>query len=163
MKKVCNVNISLMLQTYFFFDFSYQIMLQIYSTYKNIRIAPVGLFTLLFLLKTPINCNTIVTAIRISRLLLNCASKNRGLIDAPRPINKNKFIILEPVIFPSNKSVSPLLADIIPVTISGSAVPTATIVVPIKLSDHPKLCAIKTLFSTTKSAPYLSPNKPNMV
>ena len=102
-----------MLQTYFFFDFSYRIMLQIYNTYKNIRIAPISLFTLLFLLKIPINRNIIVTAIKISRLLLNCASKNRGLIDAPRPINKNKFIILEPVIFPNNKSVSPLLADLV--------------------------------------------------
>ena len=61
---------------------------------------------------------------------------------------------------PSNKSDSSLFADIIPVIISGNAVPTATMVIPINLSDKPKLSAIKIELSTTKSDPNFSPNIP---
>ena len=124
-------------------------MLHTYIAYPSIKKVPTNLFTLLLLTKIPINCNITVIVIKITKLLLNSALKDNGLIDAPNPINKNKFIIFEPVIFPNNKSVSHLLADIMPVTISGSAVPKATIVAPIKLSDQPKLLAIIMLFSTT--------------
>lgn len=42
-------------------------------------------------------------------------------------------------LFPSNKSPSFFLAAIIPVIISGRAVPIATTVIPISLSDKPSL------------------------
>ena len=95
-------------------------------------------------------------------LLLKLAVNLKGLIIAPSPTSKHKFKILEPVILPSNKSDSSLFADIIPVIISGNAVPTATMVIPINLSDKPKLSAIKIELSTTKSDPNFSPNIPKI-
>ena len=95
-------------------------------------------------------------------LSLKSVANTNGLISAPNPINKHKFKILEPDIFPRSKSVLFFLADIIPVIISGRAVPIATTVIPINLSDSPKFSAIITELSTTKSAPNFSPNMPKI-
>ena len=81
---------------------------------------------------------------------------------APNPINKHKLKILEPIIFPSNKSDSFFLAAIIPVIISGKAVPIATIVIPINRSDKPSASAIKIELSTTKSEPNFNPSIPKI-
>ena len=86
-----------------------------------------------------------------------------GLITEPIPINKVRLIILEPTIFPKNNSFSFFLAEIIPVIISGRAVPTAIMVIPIKLSEKPKSLAIKVALFTTKSEPNLRPNKPSTI
>ena len=45
--------------------------------------------------------------------LLKSVANVKGLMTAPIPTNKHKFMILEPDIFPNNKSVSSFLADII--------------------------------------------------
>ena len=86
----------------------------------------------------------------------------KGLIIAPKPINTHKFIIFEPITFPTNNSVSFFLADIILVIISGKDVPIATIVIPINLSVNPNLLAISIELSTTKSAPNFKPNIPKI-
>ena len=114
-------------------------------------------------LKVAINCKNIVTAIKINILSLKSVANIKGLIAAPNPTKKQRFKILEPDIFPNNKSVSFLLADIIPVMISGRAVPAATIVIPINLSDNPNLLAIITELSTTKSEPNFNPKIPKII
>ena len=108
-------------------------------------------------------CKNMVIAIKSNILILKSVVKINGLMIAPKPINKHKFTILDPVIFPNSKSVSFRLAEIIPVMISGSAVPTAMIVIPIKLSDNPNFPAMDTALSTIKSAPNFSPNKPTII
>ena len=70
--------------------------------------------------------------------------------------------MLDPVKFPINKSVSFFLPAIIPVIISGNAVPIATIVIPINFSDSPSFVAIDILLFTTKSDPNFSPNIPTI-
>ena len=116
-----------------------------------------------FLLMVVIICKNIVTIIKVIIDILKSAEKANGLITAPSPINSNKFIILDPDIFPSNKSVSSFLADIILVVISGNVVPIAIIVIPINFSVKPSLLAINTEFSTTKSAPNFKPNTPKII
>ena len=128
-----------------------------------IKMIPLFLSNSLFLLDVVINCKSIVTTMRSINALLKSVANVKGFITAPKPISKHKFKILDPVIFPSNKSASPLLADIIPVIISGSAVPIATIVIPINLSDNPKFSAIIIALSTTKSEPNFNPNIPRII
>ena len=124
---------------------------------------PLFLSNSLFLLNIAINCRSIVITMRSISALLKSVANVKGLMTAPIPTNRHKFIILEPDIFPNNKSVSSFLADIIPVIISGKAVPIATIVIPMNRSDNPKLLAIVTELSTTKSAPNFSPKIPNII
>ena len=124
---------------------------------------PVFLFNSPFLFKVVINCKIIVTNIKMIMEILKFVANTNGLIIAPIPTNKHKFIILDPIIFPNNKSVSLFLADIIPVVISGRDVPIATIVIPINPSDNPIAFAISTELSTTKSAPNFNPSIPKIM
>ena len=127
------------------------IILQIYIAYTSINKTPLFLSNSFLLFIVVIICKNIVTNININKLPLKSVANVKGFITAPKPISKHKFNIFDPVIFPSSKSGSPLLADIIPVIISGNAVPIATIVIPINLSDKPKVSAIIIALSTTKS------------
>ena len=70
---------------------------------------------------------------------------------APIPKIKNRLRTQEPTKFPTAKSVSFRITAIMEVTSSGIAVPRATIVRPITLSDILKYSAIKVELSTTKS------------
>ena len=112
--------------------------------------------------KKHIKKKSIVIAIKTNILILKSEVNTRGLIMAPNPINKHKFRILEPEILPNNKSVSFFLAAIIPVIISGKAVPTATTVIPINRSDKPSFWAMRIELSTTKSEPNFNPNIPKI-
>ena len=111
-----------------------------------IKINPFPLLNSLFLFIIANNCKNIVTAININILILKSDAYIKGFITAPKPINKQRFRIFDPDMFPNNKSVSPLLADIIPVIVSGNAVPIAIIVIPINFSDIPTLPAIPTAY-----------------
>ena len=94
---------------------------------------------------------------------LNSLENSKGVIIAPTPKIKNKLRTQEPTKFPTAKSVSFLITAIIDVTSSGIAVPIATIVKPITLSDILKLSAISVALSTTKSPPYLSSTIPIII
>ena len=68
--------------------------------------------------------------------------------------------MLLPMILPSNKSCSPLRAETIVVTSSGSEVPKATIVKEITLSLTPINFAIFEAWSTTNLLPTIIPANP---
>lgn len=70
--------------------------------------------------------------------------------------------MLEPMIFPNNKSCSPFLDETIVVTNSGNEVPNAIIVNAIILSLNPKILAILEALSTTKLLPITIPAIPNI-
>lgn len=125
-----------------------------------ISIYPCFLFSLFSLFIVVITCKKIVISINIITLILKLLEYVNGLITAPIPINKHKFKIFEPDTIPNNISVLSFFAAIIPVIISGNAVPIATIVIPINFSVKPSLPAIKVELSTTKSAPNFSPSTP---
>lgn len=70
-----------------------------------IKMIPLFLSNSLFLLDVVINCKSIVTTMRSINALLKSVANVKGLMTAPIPTNKHKFMILEPDIFPNNKSV----------------------------------------------------------
>ena len=128
-----------------------------------IKKIPLFLSNSIFLFIVDINSNNSVITININKLPLNLVVNVKGFITAPNPINKHKFKMLEPDIFPNNRSVSSFFAATIPVIISGKDVPIATIVMPINLSDHPISCAISIKLSTTNSEPNFNPNIPKII
>ena len=69
------------------------------------------------------------------KFCINSVVNSRGVSIAPIPKIKSKLSVQEPIIFPTAKSVSFFIIDTIDVTSSGRAVPIATIVRPITLSE----------------------------
>ena len=86
-----------------------------------------------------------------------------GVIIAPIPKIKNKLSTQEPTKLPTAISVSLRIAAKIDVTSSGRAVPIATTVKPITLSDILKYKAMFVAESTTKSPPYFNKNTPTTI
>ena len=76
------------------------------------------------------------------KLELKLSENSSGVITAPTPNIKNIFKTHEPTKLPTAKSVSFFKTAIIEVIISGIAVPIATIVSPITLSDIPNCSAM---------------------
>ena len=72
----------------------------------KIKKIPTSLFNSFFLFLVAIYCKRIVITIKTIILLLKSGINTKGFITAPKPINKHKFKILDPVIFHNNKSVS---------------------------------------------------------
>ena len=68
--------------------------------------------------------------------------------------------MFEPITLPTAISVSPLKAATTLVTSSGSDVPIATIVSPIRVSSIPNEVAISVAQSTTRSPPKMIPAIP---
>ena len=72
--------------------------------------------------------------IRSNKFSVNSAEIVSGVIAAPIPKIRKEFNTLEPIKFPTAISASPVITAIKEVTISGRAVPIATMVSPIKIS-----------------------------
>ena len=81
--------------------------------------------------------------------------------DTPRM--KKTLKMFEPIIFPTAISFSFFIDALIDVTISGSDVPTATMVKPIKSSERPNFSAIPTAASTVTLPPKITPAKPSII
>ena len=109
--------------------------LHIYPAKINSNISPLNLVMVFFL---PIKLNSqsinVETHSKI-KFWVKSAENAKGVIIAPIPRIRNRFSTHEPTRFPTAKSVSFLNVAIIEVTSSGIAVPIATIVSPITLSE----------------------------
>lgn len=92
---------------------------------------------------------SMLAAIRNTVSMEFCNVKPIGEITAAMPSTKRILKTFEPITFPRAISISFFLAATIDVTSSGRLVPRATIVMPIRLSDIPKLRAISEAPSTT--------------
>lgn len=108
----------------------------------------------------PIN---IIEKIKSIKLNINSFEKANGVIIAPVPNIKNEFNIHEPIKFPTAKSPSFFITAIIDVINSGKAVPIATIVKPITLSEIPYFIAISVDSFTTISPPNFNATTPNII
>ena len=76
----------------------------------------------------------------------------------------NKILkIFEPTTLPNARSFSPFFEATTEVTNSGSDVPIATIVNPIKVSLHPNYSAISVALFTTRSPPHTIPARPIII
>ena len=115
----------------------YLVIVFLFPTYENIIIS-------------------IIDAIKSAKLFTNSPEKLSGVIIAPTPSIKNEFNIQEPIRFPNANPCSPFTLAIIEVISSGKAVPIATIVSPITLSEIPYIAAILLASSNTISPPYFS-------
>ena len=73
------------------------------------------------------------------------------------PKTNTIFIILEPIILPMIKLVSPCLAEDNDAANSGNEVPSATMDMPITREEIPKACAIPYAPSTNRVAPIPKP------
>jgi len=68
--------------------------------------------------------------------------------------------IFDPIALPSARPLSPFLVATMDVTSSGSDVPIAMIVSPIKFWLTPKFAAITQALSTTRSPPKITATRP---
>lgn len=101
--------------------------------------------------------------IKSIKLSINSLEKANGVIIAPVPNIKNEFNIHEPIKFPTAKFPSFLITAIIDVTNSGKAVPIATIVNPITLSEIPYFIAISVVSFTTTFPPLFNAIIPTII
>ena len=94
------------------------------------------------------------------------ASKMIGIISELVPITNKILKIFDPTMLPIAISQFPFFAAVTEVTSSGSDVPNATIVRPIKRSDKPSADAIVVAAPTVISAPHTTiaaPTTPNKI
>ena len=103
-----------------------------------------------------IKLNTRSTHISIILSVIN----EIGLIAAATPKIKRMLNTLDPTTFPTAISSSFFLAAASDVASSGSEVPHATMVSPIRVSDTPKNPAKSTAPSTTQSPPNCTATAP---
>ncbi len=89
----------------------------------------------------------------ITMSVTDSESTFNGEIVADMPRMNITLKRLEPTTFPSASPLSPLPVATIEVTSSGSDVPMAMIVSPIKFWESPKDSAITTALSTTRFPP----------
>ena len=108
-----------------------------------------------------IRMNILTITVTIRRIIISY-NVNIGLIIVERsightaaaiPSTNSMLNILEPTTLPTARSFSPFFDATMDVTSSGSDVPKATIVSPIRVSVIPSERAISVALSTTKSPP----------
>lgn len=114
-------------------DYANKLTIYILNIINNI--SPLNLVIVFFLpIKLNIHSMSVETHKRI-KLFVKFTENFKGVNMAPTPSISNKFSTHEPTRFPTAKSVSFLNVAIMDVTNSGIAVPKATIVKPITLSE----------------------------
>lgn len=91
------------------------------------------------------------------------ARNGRGATIAEAPSMTRRFMILDPMIFPTAISDFPLLAAIIEVASSGVLVPIATIVSPIIDSESQSIVARSTAPVTSDFPPTRSRDTPPVI
>ena len=101
--------------------------------------------------------------IAITVSIRNLPSNGTGQMSATVPITNRILNILLPTIFPIAMPAFPFLAAETDVTSSGSDVPKATIVSPIKRSLMPHALAIVVAPFTTKLLPATTSTAPNTI
>ena len=140
------------------FCFYLKIIYAVYAMYKKTHTTPSKRFVIFFVkAKRKIN---ILTTIKIIVSINNSGATLIGVNAEEAPKINKMLKILEPTALPKAIPDSCFLAAVIDVTSSGSEVPTATMVRPIKVSLSPKLFAIMEALSTTKLPPQIIAAKP---
>ena len=98
--------------------------------------------------ETPMSCAPL-TSVEIGYIIAVTGSTNKRLK------------MLEPIMFPTHRSASFLIAAIIEVTSSGRLVPIATRAIPTMVGEIPRMLARATPFVITISPPTASPREPS--